>query len=100
MKAGGPLQEEVIVSFLKVLLITATRIKIRQQPLPQMYQTDSSRLFILQNLKDAIEENYRHKHSAGEYAMLLNISANALARITKNLFQQNAFRFNSGTHHY
>lgn len=44
--------------------------------------------FILQNLKEAIEANYRTKHSASDYAAMLNISAKALAKITKNYFSK------------
>jgi AraC-like DNA-binding protein len=44
--------------------------------------------FILQNLKEAIEEHYKTKHSASDYADLLNISAKALARITKTHFNK------------
>lgn len=88
MKAGGIQQDEVIISYLKVLLITATRIKIAQQPVPVSVEIDSKQLYVLQNLKDAIEENYKLKHSAGEYALLLNLSANALARITKTYFNK------------
>jgi AraC-like DNA-binding protein len=39
--------------------------------------------FILQNLKKAIEQNYRTKHSASEYAGILNISPNSLTRLAK-----------------
>jgi YesN/AraC family two-component response regulator len=44
--------------------------------------------FILQNLKDAIETHFRTKHSASNYADLLNISAKALAKITKTHFNK------------
>ncbi len=83
MKAGGVQQDEVIISYLKVLLIAATRIKIEQQSIVADPSIDGRQLYILQNLRDAIEENFRSKHAAGEYAMLLNLSPGALARITK-----------------
>jgi len=88
MKAGGLQQDEVIISYLRVLLIVATRIKIEQQPVSTSIEIDSKQLFVLQNLKDAIEENFKLKHSAGEYAELLNLSANTLARITKTYFNK------------
>jgi len=44
--------------------------------------------FILQKLKDAIEEHYKSKHSASEYADLLYISPKALAKITKTHFNK------------
>ena len=45
---------------------------------------DSKEPVILQNLKDAIELNFKTKHSAGNYADLLNISPKALAKLSKN----------------
>jgi AraC family transcriptional regulator, transcriptional activator of pobA len=88
MKVGGLQQDEVIISYLRVLLIAATRLKVEQQPLSQTTEIESKQLFVLQNLKDAIEENFKLKHSAGEYALLLNLSSNALAKITKTYFNK------------
>lgn len=39
--------------------------------------------FILQSLKDAIEKNYKEKHTASDYAAILHITAKALAKIAK-----------------
>jgi AraC-like DNA-binding protein len=39
-------------------------------------------------LKDNIEANFRTKHSASEYAELMNISPKALAKITKSHFNK------------
>lgn len=83
MKVEGLQQDEIITSYLKVFLITATRIKIEQQSLNHHAEINSKQLFVLQNLKNAIEENFKSKHSAGEYASLLNLSSSALARISK-----------------
>jgi AraC family transcriptional regulator, transcriptional activator of pobA len=43
---------------------------------------------VLQTLKEAIEANFRTKHSASDYAMMLNISPKALAKIAKNYFSK------------
>jgi AraC family transcriptional regulator, transcriptional activator of pobA len=88
IKARGLQHDEVIISYLKVVLIAATRIKVEQQQVTLTAEIDSKQLFVLQNLKDAIEENFRLKHSAGEYALLLNLSTNALAKITKTYFNK------------
>lgn len=88
MKAGGMQHDEVLISYLRVLLIAATRIKVKQQSLLVNVEVGGKQLFVLQNLKDAIEENFKLKHSAGEYALLLNLSANALAKITKTYFNK------------
>ncbi len=81
-------QYELLVSYLKILLITASRLKIQQNTDAQHHSTDLKEPFILQNLKDAIETHYRNKHSASDYAEVLNISAKALAKITKTYFNK------------
>ena len=43
---------------------------------------------ILQSLKEAIENDFKSKHTPKEYAVLLNISPNALAKITKKHFNK------------
>ena len=80
-------QYESLVSYLKIFLITASRLK--NQQLEEMKSIPNSKEpFILQNLKDAIEDNFKIKHSAGNYAEMLNISAKALAKISKNYFNK------------
>jgi AraC family transcriptional regulator, transcriptional activator of pobA len=81
-------QYELLVSHLKILLITASRIKVNQNPQSLSSFAGIKEPFILQNLKDAIEEHYKTKHSASDYASLLNISAKALAKISKNYFNK------------
>ena len=81
-------QYELLVSYLKIFLITASRLKVSQIPEIQTAYLDMKEPFILQNLKDAIEIHYRKKHSASEYADILNISAKALAKITKAYFNK------------
>lgn len=76
-------QHELLVSYLKIFLITASRLKIAQQPAAAALVKDNKEPFILQKLKDAIEENFKLKHSPSEYAELLYISPKALAKITK-----------------
>ena len=81
-------QYELLVSYLKIFLITASRLKVSQMPEIQTAYLNMKEPFILQNLKDAIEIHYRKKHSASEYADILNISAKALAKITKAYFNK------------
>jgi AraC family transcriptional regulator, transcriptional activator of pobA len=80
-------QYELLVSYLKIFLITASRRKAEQQKI-DTNDLGEKEPFILQNLKDAIEEHFRTKHSASNYADLLNISAKALAKITKMHFNK------------
>jgi AraC family transcriptional regulator, transcriptional activator of pobA len=81
-------QYELLTSYLKIILITASRLKKEQQPI-EVAQVDENAIpFILQNLKNYIELHFKTKHSASHYADLLNISPKALATITKNHFNR------------
>lgn len=81
-------QYELLVSYLKIFLITAARLKTQQQPKAALAVKDNKEPFILQKLKDAIEENFKTKHSPVDYAKMLYISPKALAKITKSYFNK------------
>lgn len=81
-------QYELLVSYLKIFLISASRLKSEQQPELILAPIDVKQPFILQNLKEAIEKDFKTKHSASDYASTLNISAKALAKITKTHFNK------------
>ena len=81
-------QYELLISYLKIFLITASRQKTEQEPIALQAVSDFKEPFILQNLKDAIEKDFKTKHSASDYARALNISAGALAKITKTHFNK------------
>ena len=81
-------QYELLVSYLKIFLITAARLKTQQQPERMIELTDQKEPFILQKLKDAIEENFKTKHSPSDYAAMLYITPKALAKITKTHFNK------------
>ncbi len=80
-------QYELLVSYLKIFLITASRLKTEQEPKLQE-NTKQKEPFVLQNLKNYIEIHFKSKHSASDYADLLNISSKALAKITKTHFNR------------
>ncbi|MBT2622278.1 AraC family transcriptional regulator [Chryseobacterium sp. ISL-6] len=81
-------KDEVLVSYLKILLVMATRIKLEQQSIQDAEYPNGKQQFLIQNLKNAIEENFRIKHSVSDYADLLNQTPSSLARITKNHFNK------------
>jgi len=81
-------QHEILVSYLKIFLIHCSRLKREQAPLARTDLAAVRKPFILQNLKDAIEKNFKTKHSASEYANELNISIKALAKATKTYFNR------------
>jgi len=84
----GLAQYELLISFMKIFLISASRAKAQQQPESIPLPTSRREPFILQNLKEAIEKDFRSKHTPQDYAILLNISSNALARIAKTHFNK------------
>ena len=79
-------QYDLLISYLKIFLITVTRLSVQSSE--EIVIKDSKEPFILQNLKDAIEEHFRTKHSASNYAELLSITPKALAKITKSHFNK------------
>lgn len=81
-------QYELLVSYLKVILITASRLKNEQLQQEIKLIPDAKEPVILQNLKDAIEDQFRTKHSPSHYADHLNISTKALAKLAKNYFNK------------
>ncbi len=81
-------QYELLISYLKIFLITASRLKTEQEPKSLQSISDHKEPFILKNLKNAIEKDFKTKHSASDYAKVLNISASALAKITKTHFNK------------
>jgi AraC family transcriptional regulator, transcriptional activator of pobA len=88
MKNEGLSQYELLVSYLKIFLVKAVRLKAEQNPaLAKVFEEDTEP-FILQKLKDHIEEHFRKKHAPNEYANLLNISPKALGKLTKNHFNR------------
>ena len=81
-------QYDILISYLKIFLITTSRLKTEQQPEILESLTGSNGPQILQHLKNAIEKNFKTKHTASDYAKMLNISTTALAKITKTHFNK------------
>jgi len=83
MQNAAMAQYEILVSYLKIFLITTSRIRTAQQPEVSAMIKDIKQPFVLLDLKDAIEKHFKTKHSASDYANVLHISAKALAKLTK-----------------
>lgn len=81
-------QYELLVSYLKIFLITASRLKVAQNDQATIDFADNKEPFILQDLKDNIETHFKTKHSASDYSDLLNISPKSLAKIAKSHFNK------------
>lgn len=81
-------KDEVLVSYLKIFLVLATRIKLEQQSIDATKIGSGKQAGIVQQLRNAIEENFRLKHSASDYADMLHVTPIALARATKSHFNK------------
>lgn len=81
-------QYELLISYLKIFLITASRLKEQLQIKQSKTVLEAKEPFILQNLKNYIELHFKTKHSASDYANLLNLTPKALAKITKTHFNK------------
>jgi AraC family transcriptional regulator, transcriptional activator of pobA len=88
MQNAALAQYELLISYLKIFLINGSRLRVEQSPSVQAEVSDLKEPFVLQNLKDAIEDNFKTKHAPSEYADMLNISPKALAKITRNHFNK------------
>jgi AraC-like DNA-binding protein len=81
-------QHELLVSTLKIMMIHSCRLRLDQQASARASLPENDHPYVLQNLKEAIDKHFREKHSASDYAEVLNISPKALAKITKSHFNK------------
>lgn len=77
----GLAHNESLVSYLKIVLIRATRLKLDQQGVP--WQPSLKQPPVLNELRTLIEAHYRDLHRPGDYARLLHITPNSLSRLVK-----------------
>lgn len=75
---------EILLSYLKVFLIKATRIKLEQQKFSIEERPPSPE--ILNRLVEMVELHYREKRRPSDYAKLLGISEKALNKIVRAHF--------------
>ena len=78
---------ELLIPYLKVFLGNASRVKVKSE-IEKPKFTDTKTPYILRNLKNEIEANFNKKHSASDYASLLNISPNSLAKLVKSHYNK------------
>jgi AraC-like DNA-binding protein len=77
---------DVLLSYLKIFLINATRVKIQQRPneVAEAGKLPST----LENLKNAIETHFKTLRTPGDYGELLHISPRALNKASKAHFNK------------
>lgn len=73
---------EVMLAYLKVLLIVATRLKGSSNSTCDTTATDF-RHPVLSQLRDLIEQNYRRLHAPADYARQLHVTPKTLGRIVR-----------------
>jgi len=85
---AGLAQQDLLIAYLKILLIRAIRIKTQKSTALLLMEQGTSDSNLLRQLKEMIEMHFKAKHNGGEYAELLNVSIKTLGRIVKNHFQK------------
>ena len=81
-------QHDLLVAYLRIFLINTSRLKMEQQPLATAAVNENKEHHILQKLKDAIEENFRAKHSPSDYASMLYVTTKTLAKVSKSHYNK------------
>lgn len=79
---GGLAHSEILLSYLKVLLIRATRLK-REQQGPSCESPAGRLPPVLESLRELIEAHYRHMHAPADYARLLHSDPKTLGKAVK-----------------
>lgn len=83
LNEAGLAHAEIVLSYLKVLLIRATRLKRLQQPDSSAGPSSRRRPAILNDLRDLIEAHYHRLHAPAEYARKLQVNPKTLGRLVK-----------------
>ena len=78
--------QDVLISYLKIFLIEASRAKIAQRRGEEAQPAKTP--LTLENLKNAIETHYKTLRSPGDYGELLHISTKALNKASKAHFNK------------
>jgi AraC-like DNA-binding protein len=78
----GLAHSEVLLSYLKILLVRASRLKIEQQGGCEG-RAAAVRHPALGKLRELLEANYRTLHAPAEYARRLHLTPKALGRVVK-----------------
>jgi AraC family transcriptional regulator, transcriptional activator of pobA len=87
LASGALATSEILVSYLKIFLITATRLKLMQEE--RAADIFAPRVPAqLDRLKKLIEEHYRSKHRPADYAAMVGMNPQALGKLTRAYFHK------------
>lgn len=81
-------QREMLASCLKILLIRASRLHLKQSESDSPPALPGRVPAVLQELEQLIERHYHQKHTPSEYADLLNLTPKALGKLTRTYWQR------------
>jgi AraC-like DNA-binding protein len=81
LRAGALAHSEILVAYLKIFLVEATRLKLEQQKLS--YETTMKMPATLRQLRDLVETHFHTDHSPARYAEMLAVAPKSLARMVK-----------------
>lgn len=84
LEEAGLAHNEVLISYLKILLVRASRLKLRQQEIA--WESHGKRPPVVNELRELLEANFRMLHKPSDYAALLCMTPKALARIVNTYF--------------
>jgi AraC-like DNA-binding protein len=79
---GAVAHSEALLSYLKIFLVQATRLKHEQQTLAPAAAAAKKPAFV-EELKQLLEANYRREHSPSFYARQLHLAPKSLAKLVK-----------------
>lgn len=72
---------DAVISWTKIFMIHASRIKVEKKGVSQAAATGAP--YLIQQLIHAIEEHYPKKHQPADYAALLNVTVRSLNRAVR-----------------
>jgi AraC-like DNA-binding protein len=78
----GPAHTEVLLAYLKILLVRASRLKLEQQEV-RLGPAAPVRHPAIGKLRELLEANYRSLHAPADYARRLHMTPKALGRVVK-----------------
>lgn len=81
-------RDDILRSYLQILLVHLLRLKQQQSQLLQVSRDLAFDLF--QNYKIAIEKHYRHLHQVQDYAQILNTQARSLNKVVRKYAARSA----------
>ena len=73
---------EVLLSYLKILLVSATRLKLERQQAAS-WEPAAKVPQVLDDLRRLLESRYRELHKPSDYAALLHVAPKTLAKLVK-----------------